>query len=112
MSIPARPTVPTTIVTSRTPRTKKVYLGEKRAMEFRVVEQFGAEQEWVCSRVEVFSPDGEVTTLTEEIAEPSDGLFVVSVEFTLLGIYELRWFFGPEDHSEAYQARQRMRVVA
>ena len=111
--LPIHPT-PETFVTTRIPRSRKYYVGERRNIPFEVPEQRGVETEWKASKAVVYKPDGAIQELTEEtgLRETEDGLFLALVEFTMEGYWTVVFHYGPEDESELFQYRVRVRVVA
>lgn len=112
--LPINPT-PETFVTTRVPRTKKYYLGERRMIPFKVPEQRGVDTEWVCSKVMIYKPDGNIVTVNNGdagLSEPEDGLMMAAVDLTQAGMWTIIFHYGPEDESESFQYRVRVRVVA
>lgn len=112
--LPINPT-PQTFVTTRVPRTKKYYLGERRMIPFKVPEQRGTDTEWVCSKVMIYKPDGNITTILndeEGLSEPEDGLMMAAVDLVQEGMWTIEFYYGPEDESESFKYRVRVRVVA
>jgi hypothetical protein len=112
--LPINPT-PDTFVTTRVPRTKKFFLGERRMIPFKVPEQRGVDTEWVCSKVMIYKPDGNIDTINngeDGLSEPIDGLMMAAVDLIQEGMWLIEFYFGPEDESESFKYRVRVRVVA
>jgi hypothetical protein len=112
--LPINPT-PDTFVTTRVPRTKKFFLGERRMIPFKVPEQRGVDTEWVCSKVMIYSPDGSIETINageDGLSEPVDGLMMAAIDLIQEGMWLIEFYFGPEDESESFKYRVRVRVVA